>query len=312
MSNYQEAQEFYEAFLSRTWNYSYEVREGAAGSAKAEWEYDSVNTPPSQLKRKFISGLKEGADLLEKEGGYSGRRTAEAIREILEELSSIYSSDDDSDEIEEDDYSESSIREIAKEYDIALASQFVGESMTGGLGYEPTTSFSDTEYERAMQEQYSHYCLMAKSNIAKDSVGPFGADPMMKMFKEYVLDYCSDSKNKEHSGMKYFYDLTEDDLIIHQISMFSYMANMKNVVDIHHVTNNELHNAFNPESVALAIGLYTYFTIIVNKNYDAEDFNKLFVEAFVDYYNNFMARYMMLKMNGNSWKDEFKGALLSD
>lgn len=87
---------------------------------------------------------------------------------------------------------------------------------------------------------------------------------------------------------------------------------MKNVKDIDNITRSELHSALNPESVALAIGLYTYLTIIVNKNYTANDFNKFFVESWVDYYNNVQARYVMLRMNGNNWKDEFKGALLSD
>ena len=87
---------------------------------------------------------------------------------------------------------------------------------------------------------------------------------------------------------------------------------MKNVKDIDNITRSELHSALNPESVALAIGLYTYLTIIVNKNYTANDFNKLFIESWVDYYNNVQARYVMLRMNGNNWKDEFKGALLSD
>ena len=145
-----------------------------------------------------------------------------------------------------------------------------------------------------------------------DSIAPQHVDPMMKMFKKYVLDYISDEKNMEHPGMKYLYDLDKDDLIIHQISMFSYMANMKKVKDIDNITSSELHSALNPESVALAIGLYTYFTINVNMNYDAEDFNKLFVESWVDYYNNVQVRYVMLRMNGNNWKNEFKGALLSD
>ena len=112
--------------------------------------------------------------------------------------------------------------------------------------------------------------------------------------------------------MKHFYTLTEDDLIIHQISMFAYMANMKNVVDIHNITRSEIHSSLNPEPISLAIGLYTYFTILVNKNYDTDDFNKLFVEAWIAYYNNVQARYLMLRMNGNKWKKDFEGALLSD
>lgn len=199
----------------------------------------------------------------------------------------------------------------ARDFDILLAGQFVAESMTGRMDYKPTTSFAETEL-RAYQEQYFHYCMMAKANIAMDSIGPQQADPMMKMLKKYVIDYISNNNNKKHPGMKYLYDLDKDDLIINQISMFSFMANMKNVNDIDNITSSELHSALNPETVSLAIGLYTYFTINVNKNYNANDFNKLFVESWIDYYKNIQVRYTMLRMNGNHWKDSFKGALLSD
>ena len=319
MKKKKKARDFYDAFIGRTWNYPTDIRMSIASSAQEEWSYACENADPSQIKKRFMSGIKEGADFLEKEGGYQGKKTAEAIREILDELIPLYTEEDESlsknDEASEDEFSFDidSIREVAKELDIELAGQFIVESMTSGIDYKPITSFSNTEIERSLQQQYNRYCLMAKSNIVIDSINPQHDKPtFLTMFKDYLLNYISDPKNKEHAGMKHFYHLTEDDLIIHQISMFSYMANMKNVVDIHQVTNEELHNAFNPESASLAIGLYTYFTIIVNRKYSKEDFNKLFVESWIDYYNNFKARYLMLKMNGNNWKKQFKGALLSD
>ena len=68
----------------------------------------------------------------------------------------------------------------------------------------------------------------------------------------------------------------------------------------------------NPENVSLAMGLFTYFTILVNDNLSADDFNELFVESWIKYYGNAQARIFMFRMRGNSWKNDFKGVLLDD
>ena len=69
------------------------------------------------------------------------------------------------------------------------------------------------------------------------------------------------------------------------------------------------------------MGLYTYFTILVNDNLSADDFNELFVESWIKYYGNAQARIFMFRMRGNSWenerewgswKNDFKGVLLDD
>ncbi len=318
MSDYNDARNFFDAFMGCTWQYSTDVKLSLQGTANNLWEYISKKNNPSELKRAFINKMKESAEVFENEGYGIHIRIANAIREILDEIIPQYMDDDEEDEEpldhsnDELSFDIDSIREKAKSYDIDLSGQFVVESMTGEVDYSPKGIFSDIEKESIVQEQYSHFCLMAKSNLVMDSMGGSLMNPMMKMFKDYLLAYISNPKNREHDGMKHFYDLNDDDLIIHQISMFSFMANMKNVEDIHNVTVKDLQNAFNPESVALALGMYTYFSIMVNKNYEPKDFNKLFVEGWVDYYNNFKVRYIMLKMNGNNWKDEFKGALLSD
>lgn len=67
-----------------------------------------------------------------------------------------------------------------------------------------------------------------------------------------------------------------------------------------------------PENVCLAIGLYTYFTIVTNKNIAVDKFNQLFVETWLDYYEKIQPRWLMIKMRGNGWKDDFKGVLLDD
>ena len=308
MSDYQKAIDFFNAFIQSAFNYPYNVCDSVIDTAREVWTNGCSNTEPSKLKEQFISEIKKCADLFEKKGGHQCNQIAEAIREILNELCPT---DINVDDVEEGRSNEN-YKKKSKECDITLAGQFVAESMTGEFDYQPYTLFSDSEYIQSQQRQYAHYCMMAKSNIVKDSFGPMMDDPLMTRLKKYVIDYMSDGKNKEHPGMKYLYNLQEDKLIIHQISMFSFMANMKNVEDIYNVTQSDIHNALNLESVCLAIGLYTYFTINVNIYYRAKDFNKLFVESWLDYFNNIQARIIMLKMRGNNWKSDFAGALLSD
>ncbi len=90
MTDYQEARNFFDAFIGRTWNYPTDVRMGVTGTAHEEWAFANENSEPSRLKKEFASGLNASADLLEKEGGYAGKKTAQAIREILEELTPNY------------------------------------------------------------------------------------------------------------------------------------------------------------------------------------------------------------------------------
>lgn len=83
------AEEYYNNFISHTWEYADDIRLGVVGSASEEWEHDSMNTPPSKLKETFIFGMKECANLLEQSGYYQGAKTAKTIREILNKTSDI-------------------------------------------------------------------------------------------------------------------------------------------------------------------------------------------------------------------------------
>ena len=43
---------------------------------------------------------------------------------------------------------------------------------------------------------------------------------------------------------------------------------------------------------------------------DALSYNELFIKSWYCYYDNWRARILMFKMNGNNWKLQFKGVLL--
>lgn len=196
-----------------------------------------------------------------------------------------------------------------KQIDLKLASQFTVESLSNDLEYTPS-GYSDDFYVSELQKQYMHYCLMAKSNLAMDAAGQ--AHPLMIALKNHIKSYIADSKNNSNKAMKYLYESAEIDTLVQQIGMLSLHANMKHVKDVANITPEEFHLAMEPENVCLAIGLYTYFTIVTNKNITVDKFNQLFVETWLDYYEKIQVRWLMIKMRGNDWKDEFKGVLLDD
>jgi len=196
-----------------------------------------------------------------------------------------------------------------KQIDLKLASQFTLESLSDDLGYIPS-GFSDDFYVSELQKQYKHYCLMAKSNLVMDVVGQ--AHPFMIALKNHVKSYIADTKNSSNNAMKYLYESAEISTLVQQIGMLSLHANMKHIKDVANITREEFHMAMEPENVCLAIGLYTYYTILTNKNITVDKFNQLFVETWLDYYEKIQVRWLMIKMRGNSWKDDFKDVLLDD
>lgn len=200
--------------------------------------------------------------------------------------------------------------EGAKKIDIKLAGQFVTESMASDFGYKPRAIFSDDFNIFNFQAQYASYCLMAKSNLVLDLFE--NTNPLMSALKAHLLQYLSDSSNRTNKAMKHLYELEDRTILIQQLGMLTLHANMKRVNDIGNISNDEMRNALNPESVALCLGMYVYFTILANDSVSEADFNELFVESWIEYFGDFYTRLFMLRMRGNNWKDNFNGVLMAD
>lgn len=110
--------------------------------------------------------------------------------------------------------------------------------------------------------------------------------------------------------MKWLYESTDKQILAQQISMLAMHAQLKDCNDINHIKRDIELRSINPESVSVAIALYTYFTILVNNALDALAYNELFIKSWYSYYDNWMTRRLMFKLNGNNWKNSFKGVLL--
>lgn len=197
-----------------------------------------------------------------------------------------------------------------KQTDITLAGQFVAESLGGGIDYCPYTGLSEDFNIMGIQQQYSRYCLMAKSNLVMDSMG--NPNPLISALKDHLLTYLANPANRTNKAMRYLYELQEKDSLIQQLSMLTLHANLKHANDIFNLSREEFRGALNSESVSLSLGLYIYFTILANPSVSEDDFNELFIESWIKYYGNIQARMLMFKMRGNSWKEDFAGVLLDD
>lgn len=195
------------------------------------------------------------------------------------------------------------------EVDEELAGQFVVDSL-GAFDYYPYTDFSEDTLIEFTQSQYQHYCLMVKAQLSMSITGD--TNPIMDALKKHIKSYVSNSTNRYNKAMRYLYEGTEKTVLIHQISMLAFHANIRNVKDINNLSTQEIRAAIDPEIVSLALGLYVYFTILVNESISAKDFNELFVEAWINYFEYTQARILMFQMRGDMWKNDFEGVLLND
>lgn len=124
----------------------------------------------------------------------------------------------------------------------------------------------------------------------------------MTMYKDNGL--C-----KQNQAMKHLYN-KDISILYQQISMLAMHAQFKDVDDIFDVDVETKRHSLDPESVSIGIGLYVYYTILINDSLDVLSYNELFIKSWYCYYNNWTTRLLMFKMNGNNWKLQFKGCLL--
>ena len=116
-------------------------------------------------------------------------------------------------------------------------------------------------------------------------------------------------RNTDNKAMKYL-KYPDKDIVVQQIGMLAMHANFRNVEDIYNIPSFVSMQATHPESVCTAIATYLYYTLLINNKFGIKDYNDLFIKSWCNYYENWGARIIMFRMNGNKWKDSFSGVLL--
>lgn len=196
------------------------------------------------------------------------------------------------------------------ELDAALMQQYSIESMLKPSCDAFKLQSSKNQSIAAIQEQAPDYCFKSKGFLCSHYVAPNTPEGRFSLFiKLHMTSYKDNLLCKQNQAMKYLYN-KDINILYQQISMLTMYAQFKEVEDILNVDNEVERRSLDPECVTTGIGLYVYYTILINNTLNVLSYNELFIKSWYCYYDSWMTRLLMFKMNGNSWKQQFKGVLL--
>ena len=196
------------------------------------------------------------------------------------------------------------------ELDAALRQHFTIESMFKPSCDAFKLKLSNDLNIAALQEQAYDYCLKSKGFLCSHYVDSDTVEGRFSLFmKAHMTMYKDNGLCKQNQAMKHLYN-KDIGILIQQISMLTMHAQFKDVDDILNINTEIERRSLDPKSVSIGIGLYVYYTILINNSLDALSYNELFIKSWYCYYDNWRIRILMFKMSGNNWKLQFKGVLL--
>ena len=163
-----------------------------------------------------------------------------------------------------------------------------------------------------MQQQYKRYCLQSKANLVMDIVQPGAETLIIKLIKAYIQQYIIDGKGCNIPFMKELYNSSDDSIIIQHISTLAKGIAYKDIENIAEGGRDIKNLSLDSEQISTNISMFLYFVLIANDNYNVDDYNRLFVEIWMHYYENWMASEILFEMNGARWRSQFKGVVLFD
>lgn len=178
--------------------------------------------------------------------------------------------------------------------------------------YVPTSDeISEIPELAELQSQSAHWCLKSKEILCSDSLPNETPNSyFILLIKDLIDSYKANPANKINPAMKWLYNSTDVATLSQQISMLAMHSQFKNQPDISIMDEQAKFESLNPITVSMGIAIYTYYTILVNPSIKISSFNNLFIKSWYCYYKNWMARCLMIRMNGSNWKLQFKGVLL--
>ena len=204
-------------------------------------------------------------------------------------------------------------KEKANTLDIKLKGQFIVESLSNDVDYIPQFKFSDVIYSAMKQNMYAHYCVQSKANITMYNAGK-KEHFFLVTLKECIFKYLSTAKNRANLWMKNLY-YSEDILIVAKyIGTLTFYSLNKGYERIDNLTEEELFNSLDENQVSTTISLYVYFTILANDYFTHNDYNKLFIESWLHYFDfdQWTSQLIISQKGGKHWRKTFEGALFSD
>lgn len=194
-----------------------------------------------------------------------------------------------------------------------LMAEFTVESMLGeDLAIDGMPSLVDDPSLAALQQQFSVWCLQSKRLLLVDVVEPLTPQGMfVSHIKAKIQKYLAMPSNAGIPAMKCLYEDVDLSVLSYQIGLLASHSFYKDVPDINSVPRELRRSALDPEHVSVPIAVYTFFTLLANPNVEPDGYNKLFINSWFRYFENWTSREFLFRMNGNNWKQSFEGVLLA-
>lgn len=197
----------------------------------------------------------------------------------------------------------------------SLMADFVVESLsntqssgTAEFGLRASEDFNIANF----QEQVGMFLLHGKKFLLCDIAEPFSmAGKVSAAVKQRIYEGVKNGAFANNNCMKHFLNLSEMGLLSSHVAMLTLHSNLKDF-DLESNRDEAMRKALDPESVSIPMAFYVFLICIANPQYSPSDFNKIFANSWVEYYNSFMVKFMMIRMNGPKWKTQFKGCLFDN
>lgn len=205
-------------------------------------------------------------------------------------------------------YFESSL----KDYNISIEEYYHQSSLQGdGNALEQANEISCALGVAGFQSQGAQWCLKSKEKLCSDSLPIETPDGyFILLVKDRINSYMNNPINRTNQAMKWLYTSTDIELLSQQISILALHFQLKNYSDISVIDEHTQLDSLDPVTVSMGIAIYTYYTLLVNSAIKINSFNELFLKSWHCYYNNYIDRCLMIRMNGTNWRQQFKGVLL--
>ena len=162
------------------------------------------------------------------------------------------------------------------------------------------------------QEQVGRFLLHSKKFLLCDIVDPDSMEGKVASTIKYsIYEGIRNNTFAKNNCMKHFLTLQELSYLSSHVAMLTLHSILKDY-DIKSQEQEALRNALNPESVSIPMGFYVYVICMGNPKFQPSDFNIIFANSWIEYYESLMAKFFMIQMNGTSWKNHFAGCLFDN
>lgn len=193
-----------------------------------------------------------------------------------------------------------------------LMGDFVMDSMSNmqNAGTSDFSLSSSEDFNIAhFQEQVGMFLLQGKKFLLCDIADSSSvAGQVSAAIKQQIHEGVKSGAFANNNCMKHFLNLSEISVLSSHTAMLTLHSILKDF-DIDTNQQGALRKALNPEAVCIPMAFYVYLICIANPQYSPSQFNKVFANSWVEYYNSLMAKFLIIRMAGANWKEQFKGCL---